>query len=61
MFTLSEKTINELQLSILEALLITKLKPELCIQKQFFKPLLFNNRIGPCEENINRAKSSGLR
>ena len=43
--------LNEFQLSILEALLITRHKPELCIQKQFYTPLLFNKPIGPHKEN----------
>ena len=44
---------NEFQLSILEALLITNHKPELFIKKQFYTPLLFNNPIGPCEEEVS--------
>ena len=59
MFTILEKSIK-LQLSILEALLIMKHKPELCIQKQFYTPLLFNNPIGPHEENITHTNSSGF-
>ena len=52
---------NELQQSILEALLIKQYKPELCIQKQSYIPLLFNNLLGPSDENIiNRTNSAGL-
>ena len=38
-----------------------KYKTELFIQKQSYTPLLFNNLLGPSEENIiNRANSAGL-
>ena len=61
MFTILEISNNELHLSILEALLITKHQLALCIQKQFYTLLLFNNRIGPREENIiTCTNSSGL-
>ena len=61
MFTILETSTNELQLSILEALLIKKYKLELCIQKQSYTPLPFNNLLGPSEENtINRTNSAGL-
>ena len=47
---------------ILKALFIlTKYKPELCIQKQFYIPLLWNNPLQPSEENtINRPNYGGL-
>ena len=36
-------------------------KPELCIQKQFYTPLFFNNLIVPREKNIiTHANSFGL-
>ena len=58
--TIHETWINEFQLSILEALQITKHKLELCIQKEFYSPLLFKNLLGPSEENIiTLANSSG--
>ena len=48
-------------LLILETLLIKKHKPELCIIKQSYTPLLFNNLLGPSEENIiNRTNTAGL-
>ena len=52
MFTKLANSNNEFQFSILEILLITRHKPEFCIQKQFYTPLLSKNPIGPCEENI---------
>ena len=61
MFIILANSDDEFQLSILETLLITKRKPELCIQKQFYTPLLFNNPIEPGEENyITRINFSGL-
>ena len=61
-FTILDISTNELQLSIPEALLIKKYKPELCIQKQFYSLLLFNNLFGPSEETIiTRNNSIGLR
>ena len=50
MFTILETSINEQQRTILEALLIKKYKSELCIQKQFYTALLFNNVLEPSEE-----------
>ena len=53
---------NEFQLSMMEVLLITRHKPDLCIKKQFYTPLLFNEPIGPREENIiSRTDSFDLR
>ena len=61
MFTILETSTNGLQISILETLFIKNSKPELCIQKQTYTPLLFNNLLGPSEENIiNRTNSAGL-
>ena len=61
MFTILRTSSDELQLSILEALLIMKHKPKLYIPKQFYAPLLFNNLIEPHKENIiTHASSSGL-
>ena len=61
MFTTLETSINEQQISILEALL-KKYQPELCTQKQFYTALLFNNPLGPAEENtINRTNFTGFR
>ena len=42
MFTILKVSNNELQLSVVEALLITKHQPVLCEQKEFYKLLLFN-------------------
>ena len=62
MFSILVNSNNEFQLPIQEALLITRHKPELCITKQFYTSLLFNNLIGSCKENIiTRVNSSGLR
>ena len=61
MLTLLKTSTNELLLSILEALLIKKYKPELCIQKQSYTSLLFYSLLGPPEENIiDRINSAGL-
>ena len=51
MFTMLERSTNELHLSIIENLLITKYQQVLCNQKQFYVPLLFNTPIGTREEN----------
>ena len=60
-FTILANSNNEFQLSILKALLITRHKPELHFQKQFYTPFIFNNPIGPREENIiTHANSSDL-
>ena len=42
MFSIFEASNNKLQLSILETLPITKLKPELCVQKQFYTILFIS-------------------
>ena len=61
MFTNHENSKNEFHLSILEALVITEHRLKLCIQKQFYTSLFFNNPIGPREEEntITRTNSSG--
>ena len=60
LFTILEASSNKLHLSILGTHLITKYQLALYIQKQFYM-LLFNNPIGPCEENIiTCTNSSGL-
>ena len=61
MFSVLESSNNELYLSILKALLITKFRPELSIQKQFYTLILFNNPFEPKEVNITPANSTGLR
>ena len=62
MFPILETSTNELQPFILEALLILKnTNWNYVIQKQFYTPLLFNNFLGPSEENIiTRTNSAGL-
>ena len=47
MFFILETSSNELQLSILEAFLITQYQPELSTQKQFYTLILFSNPLGP--------------
>ena len=61
MFTNIVSSCNELHLSILEALLITKIQPELYIQKYFYTLILIINPLGPKEVNTTLAKSAGLR
>ena len=59
MFTILANSNNEFQLSIPEVLIITRFKPELCIQKQFYTSLFFNDSNLPREENfITRANSN---
>ena len=52
MFTILGTSSNEFYLSILEALLITKYQPTMCIQKKIYTLLVFNQPIRPREENI---------
>ena len=62
MLSILETSNNELHLSILESFLMTKYQHTLCIQKQFYTLLLFNNPTFLREENnIISADSSGLR
>ena len=60
MFSILETLSNELHLSIVEAMLITKFEPELSIQKQFYTPILFRNLFGAREVNSNCAKRTLL-
>ena len=52
MLTILVNSNNEFELSILEALLKTRLKPELCIQKKFYTPLLFKTPVGLWKETL---------
>ena len=45
MFSILTSSSNELQLAILEALLINRFRPALCIQKQFYTLLLFGHTV----------------
>ena len=51
MFTILVISTNELPLFFLEVLFILKSKLELRIQKQLYTLLLFNNLLGPSEDN----------
>ena len=59
--TVLETSTNELQISILEVLLIKNTNRNYVSKKQSYTLLLFNNLLGPSEENIiNHTNSTGL-
>ena len=58
MFSILEASNYELRLWILEVLLMIKLKPEFCAQKQFYMPILFLSLLEPREANFTHADST---